>query len=187
MKKVEFAKELRCSPSTITWLAGKGMPVELDGSLDRDRCLRWVVRGTSGKDGGWGAGRRGASLEERAVALLADGKKEAPHQKPNGPGPVPSSPEFLRGAEWMAMQVCSAARTCWPELVGGMTFDSYPEAERLPARAFVITLMIHLLEGWAVDYIDAGALPAVDWSAFGKDGARLRRGYEEFRAEMTAA
>jgi len=103
MKRIELARELQCSPSTITKLIEKGMPKQPDGDLDRGVCLQWIVKFTSGKDGGWNEGNRGAGVQERAQKLLADSGGESAHRKPAGPGPVTGSTEFLRGAEWMAM------------------------------------------------------------------------------------
>jgi hypothetical protein len=66
-----LARELNCPASSITRLVKSGMPRNSDGSLDRQRCLEFIARNTSGSAGGWQLGScRGLSLGERAQRIL---------------------------------------------------------------------------------------------------------------------
>jgi hypothetical protein len=101
--------------------------------------------------------------------------------------PQSGSPEFNRGAEWMAMELCKSARSKWPEFVSTVGMDMVPESMRKANRVLFSALMIHLLQGWAQDFIDPATLPPIDWSCFGKDAATIRDGAETLFAEWAKA
>jgi hypothetical protein len=70
--KSALARELECSPSSITKLADTGLKFRPDGRIDRDAALRFIVNKTSGVRGGWQGEIHGKqSLRERAEKLLA--------------------------------------------------------------------------------------------------------------------
>lgn len=80
--KAQLARALGCARSRITQLVARGMPCRTDGRLNRRQALAWISRNTSGSGGGWGAGRRGLDLQQRATALLAGGSlKVVPKQQ----------------------------------------------------------------------------------------------------------
>jgi hypothetical protein len=71
--KAGFARELQCSPSTLTALVEAGLPVHA-GKIDREEALRWICHNRSDSAGGWGTtGNRGASIYDRAHRLLNGG------------------------------------------------------------------------------------------------------------------
>jgi hypothetical protein len=86
VSKSALARELDCSPSSISALVDRGLPVRLDGKLDRQAALRWITDATTGSRGGWGEGqaRSRADLRERALRLLAGDKpKRTPKPEPS--------------------------------------------------------------------------------------------------------
>lgn len=178
--RAQLAAELECSRSRMTQLAGEGMPMRPDGKLNRLEVLRWLTRYHSGHGGGWSEQMRGKpGIEERARKLLGESGKPAG----TSAGRPVESPEFLRGARWMAQEICGVARKEWPAFLAGLNFEPVPGAGETEARALTATVMIHLLEGWAGEYIDPAALPAVNWKAFGRLAGKIARESDQLRAE----
>jgi hypothetical protein len=181
--RAQLAAELGCARSRMTQLTAEGMPMRPDGKLNRLEVLQWLTRYHSGHGGGWSEQMRGkAGLEERARKLLGE-VGEAGGSPSAGRA---ESPEFLRGARWMAQQICNAARKEWPAFVAGLSFEPVPGAGQTEARALTATVMIHLLEGWTEDYLDQAKLPPVNWTAFGKIAGKIARESEKLRAEWAA-
>ena len=91
ISQAALSRLLKCSRSTISGLAAKGMPHRTDGQLDRSAALQWIVDSTTGSGGGWDADHGRVSLRERAQAIL-DGApvKSAPVSAP--PAKAPASP-----------------------------------------------------------------------------------------------
>ncbi len=180
--KSGLARELGCSPGSITRLISIGMPVLNDGRLDREKSLGWIAHNTSGRGGGWGDSEgRGAGLVERAEGLLVGSKPVSDTNSAN------EGPEFWRGASWLAREFCGSARQVWPKALAGLKFDTNEAATPATRRAFWLALMLNLSEGWLAPYIaDGDKLPAVNWRVFGKDAAEVQEGCEALLAEWRA-
>jgi hypothetical protein len=83
--KAGLAKELQCSPGSITLLVKTGLlHPGRDGRLDRKTSLQAIAENSTGVGGGWGKEslRQRASLGERARALLERGSIRAVPKKP---------------------------------------------------------------------------------------------------------
>jgi hypothetical protein len=204
MKRVELARELQCSPATITGLiTKKGMPIEVDGNLDRDKCLHWILKSTSGKDGGWNAEQRGASLRDRAEAFLRGAVRPARRekltaelrqsQKRAAKKPAVSEDTLLgrrAGIAWTAHHLCSSVNTILPGVLQGMQFDDVPVQDQIiVAKLTILALVSHLMTAWCEEPLKDAAqlgLSAVQEipyeTVFGADAEEARGFVEEMRA-----
>jgi hypothetical protein len=52
-----------------------------------------------------------------------------------------------------------------PPFVAGLTLGD------ADARVTLTAALIHVIEGWAEGYVNAGQLPAIDWSVFPAEAA----------------
>jgi hypothetical protein len=85
------------------------------------------------------------------------------------------SEEFVRGRRWQAQEICRIARIEWPAFMAELNFDFIPEENRHAGCVVFTATMLHLLEEWLADYIDADVLPPMDKEC------------QELRTEWTAA
>jgi hypothetical protein len=87
ISKRQLARELDCSPGTITRLVSDGViQVLSSGLIDRLAALRAIMAQTSGFGGGWTVARSKVSLAERAEQLLKTlVPTRAPKQEPFPP------------------------------------------------------------------------------------------------------
>jgi hypothetical protein len=139
------------------------------------------------------AGRISANVHGKIDTDLADSawaaNTRAVLRLPTGPAqprprtlpPAAQVDDFMRGARWMAQNLCASARSNWPNFISELTLGT-PET-RTTEQAVIITTMLHLLESWAVDYIDQSGLPEPDFVGFGSESAAVRDAYHELRSD----
>ncbi len=117
-------------------------------------------------------GGSGRPLQVRQDAPKHDGVANELHELSAA---AAQSPEFLRGARWLATWVCQNGRLIWAPAVQ----NYWPE---LPWRLQVsmIALFCQRIETWTRGYVELSGLPAIEWSElFGTHGEEARWEYAE--------
>jgi hypothetical protein len=165
--KSEAARRWGVSPPAVAKYAAKGLPVRPDGKLDWSTADAW---------------RRGYNVPEHSGSHKA--RKRAREAEPITLADQQSQ-EFADGAAWMALQLCTSARTTLPAFVSSAAMDSIPAEARPAHKALFAGLFIHMIESWTRGYVEAGSLPPIDWGCFGADAAAVSREFDELRKDWT--
>lgn len=168
ISKSEAARRWSISPPAVAKYVSKGMPVRTDGRLDWSAVDAW---------------RRGYNVPERSGSHKARERSRA--AEPIAPV-NPQSQEFADGAAWMAIKLCTSARTTFPAFVSSAAMESIPPKARPAHKALFAGVFVHMLESWTRGYVEPQSLPPIDWGCFGADAAAVRQEFEELRKDWAA-